>query len=119
MSTATIYLTEARRQPAEATLRLAWDDGHAADYAYTYLRGYCPCAACQGHTNEAIRFHPPTGAVDLVAIEPVGHYAISLRFSDGHGTGIYRYDFLRKICPCAACRHGSEPAEGPESTPAS
>lgn len=99
-----LYLTEARRNPAESVLHLGWDDGHGADYAYTYLRGYCPCAACQGHTNEAIRFHPPSGPVEVVAIEPVGNYAISLRFSDGHGTGIYRYDFLRRICPCPVCR---------------
>ena len=33
----------------------------------------------------------------------MGNYAISIAFSDGHGTGIYRYDFLREICPCEKC----------------
>ena len=42
------------------------------------------------------------------AIKPVGNYAISLAFSDGHATGIYRYDFLREICPCERC--GGVPA---------
>lgn len=107
-----IYLTEARRIPAEALLRLRWDDGHQADYPYLYLRGYCPCAACQGHTNEAIRFHPPPRPVEVSAIQPVGNYAISFAFSDGHGTGIYRYDFLRHICPCPECRK-DRPAETP------
>ena len=31
----------------------------------------------------------------------MGNYAISIAFSDGHGTGIYRYDFLREICPAS------------------
>jgi DUF971 family protein len=35
--------------------------------------------------------------------KPVGTYAIQLDFSDGHATGIYSFDYLRLICPCAAC----------------
>ena len=36
-------------------------------------------------------------------IEPVGNYAISIVWSDHHATGIYRFDFLRDICPCDGC----------------
>jgi DUF971 family protein len=95
-------LTEARRLPEERRLRLTWNDGHAAEYPYDYLRGWCPCAGCQGHTGR-IRYQPPANPVDIGAIKPVGNYAISLAFSDGHGTGIYRYEFLREICPCGRC----------------
>jgi DUF971 family protein len=42
--------------------------------------------------------------VTPVSIEPVGNYGISIHWSDGHGTGIYRFDFLRRICPCKECR---------------
>lgn len=94
-----IYLTEARRLPAERRLSLTWSDGRTSLYDYDYLRGYCPCAVCQGHTATQIIFHPPAASVDLKAIQPVGNYGLSLVFSDGHGTGIYRYDFLRDIDP--------------------
>ena len=95
-------LTEARRLPEERRLRLTWNDGHTAEYAYDYLRGWCPCAGCQGHSGK-IRYLPPANPVTVESIKPVGNYAISLAFSDGHGTGIYRYDFLREICPCGPC----------------
>lgn len=96
-------LLEARRLPEEKRLRLTWNDGHSAEYGYQYLRGWCPCAGCQGHTGLTIRYQPPAGAISSVSVSPVGNYAISLAFSDGHGTGIYRYDFLRRICPCGQC----------------
>lgn len=80
-----------------------------AEYDYGYLRGYCPCAACQGHSGLKIVFHPPPAPVEPLSIRPVGNYAISFHWSDGHGTGIYRFDFLREICPCEACRQSREP----------
>ena len=96
-------LTEVRRLPEERRMRLTWSDGHAAEYGYDYLRGWCPCAGCQGHTGLTIRFQPPAKPVTAESIQPVGNYAISIAWSDGHGTGIYRFDFLRQICPCEAC----------------
>ena len=102
-------LTEARRLPEERRLRLTWNDGHVGEYPYDYLRGWCPCAGCQGHTGLKIRFLPPANPVTIESIKPVGNYAISLAFSDGHGTGIYRYELLRDLCPCPQC--GGPPAE--------
>ena len=101
---AEIVLTEVRRRPDDRCLRLTWDDGHQADFDFDYLRGYCPCATCQGHGSATVTYQPPAQPVTVVAIEPVGNYAISLAFSDRHDTGIYRFDFLRQICPCEACR---------------
>ena len=40
---------------------------------------------------------------ELVRVEPVGNYALSLTWHDGHGTGIYAFRYLRALCPCAAC----------------
>lgn len=96
-------LTEFRRQPESRSAVLTWDDGHSAEFDYDYLRGYCPCAGCQGHGALGIRFHPVAQEVDLVSVEPVGRYGLSMHWSDGHATGIYRFDFLRQICPCTDC----------------
>lgn len=91
------YPREVRRLPEERRLKLVWSDGVETFHGYDVLRGYCPCALCQGHAAREIRFYPPVGPVDLTAIQPVGNYGLSLAFSDGHGTGIYRFDFLREL----------------------
>ena len=104
-------LTEVRRLPDGRHLRLTWSDGHAADFSFDYLRGWCPCASCQGHSALKIGFRPPLQTVTAESIKPVGNYAISIAFSDGHGTGIYRYDFLREICPCPSCGGAPGPVE--------
>ena len=98
-----LYLTEVRRKPEERKLRLTWSDGHSADFDYDYVRGYCPCAACQGHGAPKAVYHPPPKPVKVWSVEQVGNYAIGIAFSDGHNTGIYHFDFLRRICPCPAC----------------
>jgi DUF971 family protein len=109
MAADTLFLTEVRRLPDGRHLRLTWSDGHTADYDYDFLRGWCPCAGCQGHSGLKIRYLPPASPVVPTAIQPVGNYAISIAWSDGHATGIYRFDFLREICPCERC--GGAPAE--------
>jgi DUF971 family protein len=101
---APVVLVEVRRAPERRALRLAWSDGHAADFDWDYLRGWCPCAVCQGHSVVKMVFHPPPGPVEPVEIAPVGNYGISIAWSDGHSTGIYRFEFLRDLCPCAECR---------------
>jgi DUF971 family protein len=98
-----LNLTEARRLPGEKRLRLTWSDGHRGEFDYSYLRGWCPCAVCQGHGARQLVFHPAPAEIELRAVEPVGRYGISLRWSDGHATGIYRFDLLRHLCPCAEC----------------
>ncbi len=100
----TTYLTEIRRLDPQHALRLIWSDGHTADFDYDYVRGYCPCAGCQGHGAGPVEFQPPPSPVKPEVIEPVGNYAISIAWSDQHATGIYRFDFLREICPCTDCR---------------
>jgi DUF971 family protein len=93
----TVFLTELHRLPEARRVKLVFDDGVAGEVPYDTLRGYCPCAGCQGHWAEAIRFHAPARPVEPVNIEPVGNYGVSIHWSDGHATGIYRFDFLRQI----------------------
>ncbi len=102
-------LTEVRRQPERSSLHLGWADGFDAELDYRTLRGYCPCAGCQGHWAEEVSFHAPSQGVEALTITPVGNYAISIQWSDGHATGIYRFDFLRQL----AKRAGDEPEEKP------
>ncbi len=98
-----MYLTEIHRQPQDRSLRLTWSDGHRAVFDFDYLRGYCPCASCQGHHASEVKYQPPQSPVTIDSVEPVGNYAVAFAFSDGHGTGIYRFDFLRSVCPCPQC----------------
>ena len=94
--------TEIRHVKSEGVVRITWDDGHVGEYTQEYLRGYCPCALCQGHGSQR-RFVTVPGA-KLQQIRAVGNYAIEFTWSDGHSTGIYTYDYLRALCPCAACK---------------
>ncbi len=41
--------------------------------------------------------------LERVDVGPVGNYALSFTWNDGHSTGIYTFDFLRRICPCSQC----------------
>ena len=97
-----------------AGVDITWSDGHASHYDFTYLRDECPCATCNDDREKKRQFAGagPTSATALPMFKPkpraksattVGNYAIQISFTDGHSTGIYSYDHLRSICPCADC----------------
>ena len=92
---------EVRRMVDERLLRVTWSDGHVSDYPFAYVRGWCPCAGCQGHGGDRRYVHAPD--TDLAKIEVVGNYALNLKWGDGHETGIYSYRYLRELCPCSEC----------------
>ena len=77
------------------TFEISWADGHRSAYPHEILRGFCPCASCQGHSG-AIRFIPDKD-LDLREIEQVGNYALGLTWADGHGSGIYSFRYLRTL----------------------
>ena len=81
----------------EQTLKIVWGDGHESLYAWEFLRLSCPCAACREAKPTAAGVHP-------MEIKPVGRYAVAIRWSDGHATGIYSHEYLRSICRCDSCR---------------
>ncbi len=87
------------------SIRIKWDDGHEGVYPNTYLRQKCRCAACVEEWTGRVLIDPNSIAKDIraVRISPVGLYAIHIQWSDGHDTGIYAFDMLREICPCAQC----------------
>lgn len=93
------------RSPRGArTTEIDWADGHTGIYPHEVLRGYCPCAGCQGHTGSRRFIQPESDRqVELEGIEPIGNYAVSLNWFDGHSTGLYSYEYLRSLCQCASC----------------
>jgi DUF971 family protein len=74
---------------------VTWADGLTVPYPHEILRGYCPCAGCQGHSGE-IRFQDG-GNTELREIERVGNYALSFTWGDSHSSGIYSFRYLRTL----------------------
>jgi DUF971 family protein len=85
-----------------------WGDGHESRLPIERVRGWCPCAECQGHGGEVAWIDNEAGGI--TEAEPVGRYAIRFTFDDNHATGIYRWAHLRKLDPAEAERWG-EPDE--------
>jgi DUF971 family protein len=86
-------------------LRISWSDGQMREYTFRELRDLCPCATCREKRNA-----PPASPLQLpiisaaeaqplriTAMKPVGNYAYSIDFSDGHNTGIYTIESLRQM----------------------
>ncbi len=79
------------------TLLVTFDDDTHAPLTAEYLRVESPSAEVQGHTPAQKRIVPGKRHVRIEAIEPVGHYAVRLRFSDGHDTGLFTWDWLHRL----------------------
>lgn len=101
-----------RLEEARRLLVIRWRDGHESPYPFDELRKVCPCADCRTAKSSPGGLQVLTGPVvrrgeiRVVQMSPVGRYALSFTWSDGHSTGIYSFDFLRQLCPCDACRSG-------------
>jgi DUF971 family protein len=85
-------------------LRISWSDGQVREYAVRELRDNCPCATCREVRSVApapTLFPIVTDAdirpLRIAAMKPVGNYAYSIDFSDGHNTGIYTLESLREM----------------------
>jgi len=79
------------------TLRVDFDDGRSFTYTAEFLRVHSPSAEVQGHSPEQRQTVPGRRHVGIMAVEPVGNYAVRLRFDDLHDTGIYSWAYLRKL----------------------
>ncbi|HVW11574.1 MAG TPA: DUF971 domain-containing protein [Bryobacteraceae bacterium] len=91
-----------------------WKDGHHSSYTVEYLRDWCPCATCTGahgteprkkSTEEPKELFPMfKPRIRMNSIEQSGNYALHISWNDGHSSGIYSWDHLRRICPCEICK---------------
>lgn len=96
--------TRVKAPHGATTMEMTWADGHVSLLPHEILRGYCPCAHCQGHGGGIQRVSG--GNTEIREIEQVGNYALGLTWGDGHATGIYSYRYLRALCHCPDCAPG-------------
>jgi DUF971 family protein len=82
---------------------IKWDDGNESFIALEKLRRHCPCAGCKGEMDIMGNLYKgpdvalPPAAFELVRIASVGGYAVQPIWADGHATGLYSFDYLRRV----------------------
>ncbi len=79
---------------ASHALEVAFDSGETFRLPAEYLRVNSPSAEVQGHAPSQRVLVPGKMHVNIDAVEPVGNYAVLLRFDDGHATGLFSWDVL-------------------------
>lgn len=91
--------TEAEASADGLHLRLLWEDGLKTDASAQHLRQQCPCAGCVDEwTNKrTLDASQVPASLRITQVQPVGNYALSFVFSDGHSTGIYPWKLLREL----------------------
>ncbi len=75
-------------------LEIAFSDGQTFRLPFELMRVYSPSAEVQGHGPGQAVLQTGKREVTVVALEPVGNYAVQPTFSDGHSTGIFSWDYL-------------------------
>ena len=86
--------TEIKLHQKSRLLEIAFSDGHSFSLSYEFLRVFSPSAEVRGHGPGQEVLQTGKSDVDIVALDPVGSYAVQPTFSDGHATGIYAWDYL-------------------------
>ena len=86
--------TEIKLHQASRVLEIAFADGKTFRLPYEFLRVYSPSAEVRGHGPGQETLQPGKREVTITEVEAVGHYALRPKFSDGHDTGIYSWDYL-------------------------
>lgn len=88
---------ELRLKQAEKRLDIEFDDGRKFTLPAEYLRVESPSAEVQGHGPGEKTIVAGRAHVGIMALEPVGNYAVRIRFDDLHDTGIYSWDYLYQL----------------------
>ncbi len=91
---------------AEQIMTIEWGDGHRSAYSLDGLRRACPCVECAGgHDKMGMPADPsvfretPRRKWKIMDLHEVGNYAVQIFWEDGHNTGLYRWEYLRDLCP--------------------
>lgn len=101
--TGTPVRIDVRRGDGE--MEIEWRGGRVDRLPLSGLRRWCPCALCSDQRESQARdqgLHMLSdqereATADVEEVIPVGRYAIQIRWGDGHDTGIYTYDSLRRM----------------------
>jgi len=88
---------ELRLKQAEKVLEVVFDDGNRFRLPAEYLRVESPSAEVQGHGPGQKTIVHGRARVGIIALEPVGNYAVRITFDDLHDTGIYSWDYLYEL----------------------
>ncbi|MGA0040268.1 MAG: gamma-butyrobetaine hydroxylase-like domain-containing protein [Pirellulales bacterium] len=88
----------------DGSIEIGWSDGSRRLLTPRELRNACPCASCREkrEATAPVTLLPvlkpeETRPLTVTGMKPVGQYAYSIGFSDGHDTGIYLFDYLRDL----------------------
>jgi DUF971 family protein len=88
---------ELRLKQAEKVLEVAFDDGKRFRLPAEYLRVESPSAEVQGHSASQKQLVSGRAHVGMLGVEPVGNYAVRIKFDDMHDTGIYSWRYLYQL----------------------
>ena len=94
---ATPWPVEIRLLTAEKMLEVAFEDGRSFRLPAEYLRVESPSAEVQGHGPGQKQLVAGRRHVGIMAVEPVGNYAVRLKFDDLHDTGIFSWRYLYEL----------------------
>ncbi len=81
-------------------LSILWENSGQTKIKLANLRRNCPCAICDAEREERGSKYIPLYTAEqltIVNIQTIGHYAIGVQWKDGHNTGIYEFEHLRKL----------------------
>jgi DUF971 family protein len=86
-------------EESDSEISINWSDKTKSRYNAAQLRRACPCAGCVNEWTGEKTLKEENVAEDLnfSHITVVGRYALNFHFSDGHDTGIFSFEFLRKL----------------------
>lgn len=87
--------TEIRLRKSAGVVAVSFDDGSRYELPFEYLRVFSPSAEVRGHGTEILQVGKEK--VKVVGVEPVGSYAVRLKFDDGHDTGLYSWPVLHEL----------------------
>jgi len=88
---------EVKLHQTSRVLEIAYSDGRAFKLPYEFLRVHSPSAEVRGHGPGQETLQVGKRDVTIAEVESVGHYAIRPKFSDGHDSGIYSWEYLYEL----------------------
>ena len=92
-----VFPKEIKLHQKSRLMEIAFSDGRSFRLPYEFLRVHSPSAEVRGHGPGQEVLQTGKRLVELRSLEPVGSYAVQPLFSDGHGTGIYSWEYLYEL----------------------